>query len=150
MQPGLKPNAKGKPRRGGRQRGTPNRISVDVRTAIEMAADKLGGVKRLVAWARRSNDNETVFWSRVWVRLLPTNVAGQVGVYTGEMPSEEESRRRMAQVIGLIAPELKDADDDEAERDDQVLLLGPVQFQVPRGYAVDATAAEIRACKIGP
>jgi hypothetical protein len=114
MQPGLKPNTKGKPRRGGRARGTPNRISVDVRTAIEMAADKLGGVKRLVAWARRSNDNESIFWSRVWVKLLPTQaqIGGSIA-FDSRMPSEEDARQRMRQVIGAIAPELKDDDDDD-------------------------------------
>src|SRR6516225_6122240 len=33
--------------------------------------------------------------------------------------------------------------------DDQVLLLGPFQFQIPSGYAVDATAGEISARKVG-
>jgi hypothetical protein len=41
---------------------------------IEMVAEGLGGVERLVAWARESNDNETVFWSRIWIRLLPLQV----------------------------------------------------------------------------
>jgi hypothetical protein len=116
----LRPNKRGQPRRGGRARGVQNKITVDVRTAIEMAADKLGGVKRLVAWARRNNDNETVFWSRVWVRLLPTRVDGQVGFYSGEMPSEEESRAKMRRIIGAIGPELAGAaadDDDDSERD---------------------------------
>jgi hypothetical protein len=116
MQPGLRPNTKGKPRRGGRARGTPNRVTLDVREAITLAADKLGGVRRLVAWAWRNNDNETVFWSRVWVRLLPTRVDGQVGFYSGEMPTEEESRQRMREIIGAIAPEIAD-DDDDSERD---------------------------------
>jgi hypothetical protein len=32
--------------------------------------------------------------------------------------------------------------------DDQVLLLGSVQFYTPRGYAVDATAGEVSARKV--
>ena len=115
MQPGLKPNKKGE-RRGGRQKGTQNRISVDVKTAIELAADKLGGVDRLVAWAKRSNDNETVFWSRVWVRLLPTQVDGSV--YMHGMPSEEETRARFREIIGAVAPELKDDDDGSSSDSD--------------------------------
>ena len=33
--------------------------------------------------------------------------------------------------------------------DDQVLLLGPIQFQTPCGYTVDATAGEVGARKVG-
>ena len=40
------------------------------RQAIEQAAAELGGAARLAAWASESNENETVFWTRIFPRLL--------------------------------------------------------------------------------
>jgi hypothetical protein len=45
-------------------------MTTRVKEAIELAAQGLGGVDRLIAWAKRSNDNETIFWSRIWLRLF--------------------------------------------------------------------------------
>ena len=44
--------------------------------AIALAAEGLGGVKRLVAWAKASPDNERVFWSTIYPRLVPHEVSG--------------------------------------------------------------------------
>lgn len=46
--PGLKPNVAGEPRRGGRVKGQPNKITVQMREVIMEAFDKLGGVDYLV------------------------------------------------------------------------------------------------------
>jgi hypothetical protein len=106
MQPGLKPNRKGE-RRGGRKRGTPNKTTASVREAIALAFDGIGGVPALIRWARRNRDP---FYTRMLTRLLPTQVDSSV--YMHGMPTLEESRQRMRQIIGVIAPELKDDDDD--------------------------------------
>ncbi len=62
-------------RRGGRKRGTPNKVTRSCRQAIEFAADALGGGEALARWAKK---NQTLFWSRIYVRLLP--VSGSVVV----------------------------------------------------------------------
>jgi hypothetical protein len=60
----------------GRAKGTPNRMTSEVRNVIAMAAFGLGGVPRLVAWAREDPANERLFWSQVYPKLLPTLVRG--------------------------------------------------------------------------
>ena len=44
--------------------------------AIAMAADRLGGVDRLVAWAQEEPQNERVFWGTIYPKLLPLTVGG--------------------------------------------------------------------------
>lgn len=56
---------------GGRQKGTPNKLSRAARDAISMAADDLGGKDRLVAWIKDDPQNERVFWSTIYTKLVP-------------------------------------------------------------------------------
>ncbi len=44
------------------------------REAIEHAADALGGAERLAQWAAETPENETLFWTRIYPRLLPLGV----------------------------------------------------------------------------
>ena len=66
-------------RRGGRQKGTPNKLTSLAREAIEVAAAKLGGAKRLAEWAKEEPANERAFWATIYTKLLPLQVTGQVG-----------------------------------------------------------------------
>lgn len=62
---------------GGRKKGAQNRTTVVAKDAIALAADKLGGVDRLVAWAKEGDgQNERVFWGTIYPKLLPLQVAG--------------------------------------------------------------------------
>lgn len=61
---------------GGRQKGTPNKVSALAREAIAFAANKLGGAKRLAEWAKEAPENEATFWSKIYPRLLPLEVHG--------------------------------------------------------------------------
>jgi hypothetical protein len=63
-------------RRGGRQKGTPNKLTSLAREAIETAAAKLGGANRLVKWAKESASNERAFWTLIYPKLLPLQVTG--------------------------------------------------------------------------
>lgn len=69
----------------GRPKGSKNKATVAVKEAITMAADKLGGVDRLVNWAKEDPANERVFWSQMYTKLLPhqvegTNEDGSIGI----------------------------------------------------------------------
>jgi hypothetical protein len=64
---------KGHPRWGGRQRGTPNKVTAAAREAIELAFDNIGGVPALTEWAKQNQD---AFYTRVWPRILPHQFAG--------------------------------------------------------------------------
>jgi hypothetical protein len=59
---------------GGRPRGAVNKTTTAAKEAISVAAENLGGVKRLVAWAKEDPLNERVFWGTIYPKLLPLQV----------------------------------------------------------------------------
>ena len=69
-----------RPKTGGRQKGTPNRMTKEVKEALWEAFDNLGGVESLVEWGR---ENPTPFYA-LWGKLAPleANVqhSGEIGV----------------------------------------------------------------------
>ena len=60
----------------GRKKGTRNKWTGLARDAIAMAAEGLGGAKRLTAWAKASPANERIFWGTIYPKLLPLQIAG--------------------------------------------------------------------------
>jgi hypothetical protein len=66
-------------RRGGRKKGTPNKFTSIARGAIEAAANKLGGARRLAEWAKEDSLNERAFWATIYPKLLPLQVSGENG-----------------------------------------------------------------------
>jgi hypothetical protein len=107
--------AKGHAKRGGRRRGTPNKVPVAVKEALEKTFAELGGVSYLADWAR---ENPTEFY-HLWVKLLPRPVehGGAVGVqlaadladpmefYRRALAAEDEARAAAPQpgVAGACA-----------------------------------------------
>lgn len=77
----------------GRPKGLENRTTRLAKEAIEMAADKLGGVDRLVAWAQEDPQNERVFWGTIYPKLLPltAHVSGGVTVNWPLPPAKRET-----------------------------------------------------------
>lgn len=65
----LQPNEKGQ-RRGGRQKGTPNKKTVAVKEALSMAFQGVGGVPGLTRWAE---GNRTEFY-KLWAKMLPQDL----------------------------------------------------------------------------
>lgn len=63
----------------GRPPGSRNKTTVIAKEAIALVADKLGGVDRMVAWAKEAPDNEKAFWTQVYPKLLPLQVGGEDG-----------------------------------------------------------------------
>jgi hypothetical protein len=43
---------------------------------IASAAEGLGGLERLIAWAKSDPQNEKAFWATIYPKLLPLTVAG--------------------------------------------------------------------------
>ena len=60
----------------GRPKGVPNKTTQTAKEAIALAAEGLGGTQRLIAWAREDPLNERAFWSSIYTKLLPLQVAG--------------------------------------------------------------------------
>lgn len=67
---------KGQPKLGGRQKGTPNRVTTAAKDAIAQAFDRVGGVDGLVDWIEASDDNRKVFYSSIHPKLIPVQVGG--------------------------------------------------------------------------
>lgn len=62
--------------KGGSRKGIPNKTTQSAKEAISIAADKLGGSDRLVAWAKEDPANERAFWATIYPKLLPLQVNG--------------------------------------------------------------------------
>ncbi len=66
---------------GGRKQGTPNKLTRDVKQAIEYVAEGLGGAEGMLQWAQEDTENTRVFWSQIYPKLLPKEIkAGFNGV----------------------------------------------------------------------
>lgn len=61
---------------GGRQKGTPNKTSQAAKDAIALAFTNLGGVDALVTWAQESETNKRAFYTQVWPKIVPLQLAG--------------------------------------------------------------------------
>lgn len=65
--------------RSGRKKGCVNKTTKAAKEAIAEAFEKLGGIKGLTDWAKRSDDNRRVFYSQIWPKIVPLQVAGEDG-----------------------------------------------------------------------
>jgi hypothetical protein len=101
---------------GGRQKGVPNIHTRGVRFAIGEAARRVGGIDRLVAWIMESVENERLFWTQIWPRLLPLRIEGSGEHGEIELNVEirrEDLARRLAErglppmVFGIDVPTLE-------------------------------------------
>lgn len=68
----MKPPNAGK----GRAKGIPNKTTQAAKDAIALAAEKLGGVTRLVEWVKEDSANERVFWGTIYPKLIPVQLSG--------------------------------------------------------------------------
>lgn len=60
----------------GRPKGSKNKVTLEAKTAIAQAAEQLGGVDRMVTWAKADPANERAFWSTIYPKLVAITVAG--------------------------------------------------------------------------
>lgn len=58
----------------GRKKGSLNKTTKIAKDAIATAAERLGGVDRLVEWAQEEPENERAFWVSIYPKLLPLQV----------------------------------------------------------------------------
>ena len=76
---------KGKPRhkKAGRRKGTPNKVTLQIRDILEQAFEGVGGMETFVAWGKK---NPALFYS-LWIKILPKNFE-IAGVGGGAIQSE--------------------------------------------------------------
>jgi hypothetical protein len=60
----------------GRRKGSINKMTAIAKDVIATAADRLGGVDRLVVWVGEDEKNEAAFWTSIYPKLLPLQVQG--------------------------------------------------------------------------
>lgn len=60
----------------GRPKGSRNKTTAAAKAVIAEAAERLGGVDRLVVWAKEAPENERAFWASIYPKLLPLQVNG--------------------------------------------------------------------------
>lgn len=63
-------------RQVGRPKGSQNKVTISAKEAIQMAAEGLGGGRRMIEWAKEDPQNERVFWGSIYPKLLPLTVSG--------------------------------------------------------------------------
>lgn len=63
---------------GGRTKGTPNKLTQDVKQAIQLVAEGLGGSDGMLEWVKADADNEKLFWAQIYPKLLPHTVNGSL------------------------------------------------------------------------
>ena len=62
-----------KPNQGKRGQAKTTKLAKE---AIQLAAEGLGGTQRLIEWAQEDAKNESAFWTVIYTKLLPLQVAG--------------------------------------------------------------------------
>jgi hypothetical protein len=67
-----------KPENSGRKAGVQNHMTVECKRVLEAAYTQMGGLDALVAWAQSSKERLDIFYSQMWIRLLPFHVQGDV------------------------------------------------------------------------
>ncbi len=82
----------------GRPKGSVNKTTATAKDMIAKAAEKLGGVERMVAWAQEAPENERAFWSGMFPRLLPVQVANP----EGETFKTEDTGAGAAKLLALV------------------------------------------------
>jgi hypothetical protein len=70
-------HAKGTPKTpgSGRVKGTPNKVNQTAREMFNLAAQGIGGLPALIAWAKK---NPSAFWT-LYARLIPLEHVGDQG-----------------------------------------------------------------------
>lgn len=89
---------KGEKRPNQGKRG-PDKVTLDVRKAILMVAENLGGIPRLTEWAKEDPKNETIFWSNMFSKLAPKEVKAEVAATHVISNLTPEQQRGIAEAI---------------------------------------------------
>lgn len=63
---------------GGRTKGTPNKVTKDVRAVIVDVAERLRGADGLFEWVKSDPVNERIFWSQIYPKMLPKEIRADV------------------------------------------------------------------------
>lgn len=99
----------GAPKTGGRQSGTPNKITADVKAMVLAALDRAGGAEYLLAQA---HDNPRAFLALLG-RIIPLQVTGADGAAL--IPDRATDADAVVQSVLLMVKSLRAAKQGGAE-----------------------------------
>lgn len=85
---------------GGRRKGTPNRVSLTLRQAVLDTFERLGGLRHMVAWAKK-NPND---FYRLAARLIPPGVPVLIEGLEGPV-ADQGAAVIKSMAAGTITPE---------------------------------------------
>jgi hypothetical protein len=83
----------------GKPKGALNHSTKDVRAAILMVAEKLGGIQRMHDWATEDPDNEKLFWGSIYPKLLPKEIKAEIAATHVVQSLTPEQREAVANAI---------------------------------------------------
>lgn len=63
----------------GKPKGAISKTTKTAKEAIALAAEGLGGTARLIAWVQEDPLNERAFWTSIYPKLIPVQVANADG-----------------------------------------------------------------------
>src|SRR4051812_40896277 len=93
--------------RKGRIPGNKNRFHRGFKADLTVAIELMGGAQAIVTWARKSPENEAVFWTEICTKLLPRIIEGDEA---HPIPLQVIERR-------IIDPDSNAIDDEFADAD---------------------------------
>lgn len=76
----------------GKPKGARNKLTLAAKDAIAQVAEGLGGVERMIVWAKEDPLNERAFWATIYPKLIPVTLAG-----------DENSPLRVVSRVELVA-----------------------------------------------
>jgi hypothetical protein len=104
-----------KPPNSGRKQGVQNRRTVFIQTMLEDAVVRMGGLERLVQWAKKNPGNEHAFWTQLVPRLIPIQLQGSgkdgalvIRVTREELAQKLVERGLAPTLYGVEVPKLED------------------------------------------
>ena len=97
-------------KKGGRAKGTPNKITGEAKTVIALAFEGIGGLPALIAWAKKNKTNRAIFYTHIYTKLIPVQVAGKINVSEDNSASHAASALERI-LLGIIA-ERQDGDNE--------------------------------------
>jgi hypothetical protein len=111
----------------GRRKGTPNRLQQGGKENISDAFFQLGGVPKMVAWAKSTPERLDMFYNNIYLRILPLQVQAETtNDRYRDVASEREALGRL--LLGAISAR----DKSEPERVPLVINADPVRDTEPR------------------
>lgn len=71
----------------GRPKGSPNKLTIEVKSMILEVFDKLGGVDGMVEWVRSDPANATIFYGRIIPKMLPRPALDALAAAAAAVPT---------------------------------------------------------------